>query len=145
MAGFDTSFCRMFSYRKIRLLQTITRNAKRTMSSDAQIQNSLKTIFLKSVEAVKPATLVENAVKIEKSADSTLLKVTDKNKQTTIIDITQRNVHCVGFGKAALGMAVAMEKALPTELRSGVISIPKKLGGQHMQSGTVIKVRSTQE
>jgi glycerate-2-kinase len=131
----------MFSYQKKNLLQTFIKITNRAMSSDSQIQNTLKTIFLKSVEAVKPAVLVENSLKIEKSADSLLLKVSDNNKQTSIIDITHRNVYCVGFGKAVHGMAVAVEKALSTKLRSGVISIPKKLNAQHMQSSSVIKVR----
>jgi glycerate-2-kinase len=111
-----------------------------TMSSDFHIEKVLKTIFTKSVESVKPASILKNALEIQQSAGSVILKIYDKERQVTNIDITEQKIHCIGFGKAVQGMAVALEKALPS-LQSGIVSVPTKVGSTiQWQSNSVIKV-----
>ncbi|XP_061399492.1 glycerate kinase-like [Musca vetustissima] len=87
------------------------------------LQN-LKTIFLKSVESVRPHNLLSsrNNYNLEprSEGDRTIIQLQGKR-----VDITHKQCHAVGFGKAVLGMAVELEKALGDTLKQGILSIPK--------------------
>lgn len=79
-------------------------------------------IFLKGVNAVKPKTIFQEN-KCFVVTEKNHLQITDK-KSSVIIDLNDRNCHLVGFGKAVLGMAIQVEKALGDRLVSGIISVP---------------------
>lgn len=79
-------------------------------------------IFLKGVNAVKPKTIFQEN-KCFVVTEKNHLQVTDK-KNSIIIVLNDKNCHLVGFGKAVLGMAVQIEKALGKRLVSGIISVP---------------------
>lgn len=98
---------------------------KRNMS-DLKVRPSFdekaREIFLKGVNAVKPKTIFQEN-KCFVVTEKNHLQITDK-KSSIIIDINDKNCHLVGFGKAVLGMAIQVEKALGERLVSGIISVP---------------------
>ncbi|XP_065091630.1 glycerate kinase [Ochlerotatus camptorhynchus] len=72
--------------------------------------DTLKCLFLKAVDSVKPKALFESFLHNEYI--------------TKQLQIANKRYHVVGFGKAVLGMAVQMERMLGDRLVSGCISIP---------------------
>lgn len=98
---------------------------KQNMSELKVIKNfdkMAREIFLKGVNAVKPKTIFQEN-KCFVVTEKNHLKITDKKNSITI-DLNEKNCHLVGFGKAVLGMAVQVEKALGKRLVSGIISVP---------------------
>lgn len=98
---------------------------KRNMSELKIIKNVDKLareIFLKGVNAVKPKTIFQEN-KCFVVTEKNHLQITDKKNSITI-DLNEKNCHLVGFGKAVLGMALQVEKALCKRLVSGIISVP---------------------
>lgn len=98
---------------------------KRNMSELKVIKNvdkMAREIFLKGVHAVKPKTIFQEN-KCFVVTEKNHLQITDK-KNSIIIDLNDKNCHLVGFGKAVLGMAVQIERALGKRLVSGIISVP---------------------
>lgn len=87
------------------------------------LQN-LKNIFLKSVESVRPHNLLSalNNYNLEPRSEGNRVFIQLQAKR---VDITNKRCHAVGFGKAVLGMAVELEKALGDALKQGILSIPK--------------------
>ncbi|XP_005178150.1 glycerate kinase [Musca domestica] len=87
------------------------------------LQN-LKNIFLKSVESVRPHNLLSarNNYNLEPRSEGNRVFIQLQGKR---VDITNKRCHAVGFGKAVLGMAVELEKALGDALKQGILSIPK--------------------
>lgn len=98
---------------------------KRNMSELIVIKSfdkMARDIFLKGVNAVKPKTIFQEN-KCFVVTEKNHLQITDKKNSITI-DLNGKNCHLVGFGKAVLGMAVQVEKALDKRLVSGIISVP---------------------
>lgn len=71
-------------------------------------------IFQTSYESVLPLNLINNKVRV--NSDS--IQIEGKSFPF------YKNVYMVGFGKAVLGMAIALETKLQEHLISGVISVP---------------------
>ncbi|KAJ8933897.1 hypothetical protein NQ318_008689 [Aromia moschata] len=82
---------------------------KRPMS-----HKDLKEIFLKAVESVQPRTLIDNEVKLQ----SRHLLVREQRYPL------HKPCYMVGFGKAVLSMATAMERVLGDHLKKGVVTVP---------------------
>ena len=74
-------------------------------------------IYKEAVNSVEPRQMVENVLLYD-SAKS-VLTVQDKSYQL------DRNVYVVGFGKAVLGMARAVEDVLGEHVVQGILSIPR--------------------
>lgn len=77
-------------------------------------ENTLKLLFENAVKAVDTRSLVAASVKL---------------KQNTLVVCSQsyelqRPCYIFGFGKAVLGMAVALEEILGDNLHSGILSVP---------------------
>ncbi|KAL9930473.1 glycerate kinase isoform 1-T1 [Glossina fuscipes fuscipes] len=91
--------------------------------SKIHLQN-LKQIFLEAVKAVRPSSLlsVKNNFNFQPTqiGEELCIKVDGK-----LWNIKNKRCHVVGFGKAVLGMAAVLEKALHQHLVSGILSIPK--------------------
>ncbi|XP_034943257.1 glycerate kinase [Chelonus insularis] len=80
-------------------------------------KDRLKKIFYTGLNSVKPHKIIQN-------------KVTFKNNELcidgTVLTLKER-VYLVGFGKAVMGMAIAIEKLLKNQLIKGIVSIPRGL------------------
>ncbi|CAH0559926.1 unnamed protein product [Brassicogethes aeneus] len=100
------------------ILKTIT-----TLSKTANINNQIRTmhneilreIFQESVNSVQPQTLIKNKVLVHESHLSI-------DSETHPIS---KPCYIVGFGKAVVGMAVQLEKALGSKLEMGIVTVPK--------------------
>lgn len=79
------------------------------------VRATLKSAFIAGVNAVRPHALIKNQVKIKND----LLLVNETSFQLT------ENVYVVGFGKAVMGMAIALEDLLGEGLQRGIVSVPK--------------------
>lgn len=84
------------------------------MSSESLNLDS-KRIFQAAVTAVKPENLIQNTVTLR----SNCVEIQGKSFPL------KKNVHIIGFGKAVLGMASALESKLKEHIVGGIISIPK--------------------
>ncbi|XP_078066006.1 glycerate kinase [Mustelus asterias] len=71
-------------------------------------------IFQAAINAVLPQNMIKNNIRIEGD------RLVIQNQCFPV----HKNVYLVGFGKAVLGMAAAMEEILGDNLLQGVISIP---------------------
>ncbi|XP_015906612.2 glycerate kinase isoform X1 [Parasteatoda tepidariorum] len=76
--------------------------------------NDAKGMFQAAVSSVQPETLINQSVEV----DSNFVQI-----QGQKFDL-RRNIYIVGFGKAVLGMADALENKLKEHLVSGIVSIP---------------------
>lgn len=102
--------CKIHSY--IVLKTSAVAIAHRKMSSTLE---DLKSIFRSAVSAVEPQALVKNAVKLEGGH----LSVAGRSYRP------QKPCYVVGFGKAVLGMALAIEEILGGNLKEGICTVPK--------------------
>lgn len=93
-------------------------------NSIQSFENVLKLSFINGVNGVKPAAIF---VKCFKEISPNVIKVNSNNNSTTeelLLDISNKQCHLVGFGKAVLGMAVEIERVLGKRLVSGILSVP---------------------
>ncbi|XP_076469734.1 glycerate kinase-like isoform X4 [Babylonia areolata] len=74
-------------------------------------------IYREAVNSVEPHHMVESVLQFD--AETRVLTVEDKTYRV------DRNVYVVGFGKAVLGMARAVEDILGEHVVSGIVSIPR--------------------
>ncbi|XP_011407500.1 PREDICTED: glycerate kinase-like [Amphimedon queenslandica] len=84
--------------------------------SSSPLHILLSKIYTAGVEAVRPASLVRQAMKVD--ALSSTLHIDGKQYQL------QQNVLVVGFGKAVLGMTVALDSLLKGHIKRGIVSVP---------------------
>lgn len=123
-------------------------------------QNILRAAFLCSINSVKPKaifTAIRTNNKCIMAIDKNCLFIsggeirasttTTKQESTVEYELSGRQCHLVGFGKAVLGMAVQIEKVLGDRLQSGIISVPFGTGEKfkndpdmQLCSGSPIKV-----
>ncbi|XP_037960336.1 glycerate kinase [Teleopsis dalmanni] len=87
---------------------------------------NLRHIFKIAVAAVQPFNLLSaaNNFIIESQVIGGASEHFEINLQGNKFDISNKRCYVVGFGKAVLGMAVQLERALSTHLAGGVLSIP---------------------
>lgn len=82
-----------------------------TMTAQDKIRGDLKDIFLASVEAVLPDQLIERRVELKFGkylcVDDQSFKVKD-------------DIYVVGFGKAVMPMAIALERILEGKIKRGM-------------------------
>ncbi|CAG5119281.1 unnamed protein product [Candidula unifasciata] len=83
---------------------------------DVQLMNDARKIFDEAVESVLPHHLVRNKLKLSQSG--TVLKVDEAEYRL------QKNVYVIGFGKAVIGMARAVDDSIGEHIVKGVISVP---------------------
>ncbi|XP_015597520.1 glycerate kinase [Cephus cinctus] len=88
-----------------------------TMSSD-KVKADLRGILNAGIGAVLPRSIVENKIKYE---DGKFLVGEEEF-------VIKKDVYLVGFGKAVMGMAIALERILGETLKKGIISVPKGSG-----------------
>ncbi|EHB01786.1 Glycerate kinase [Heterocephalus glaber] len=85
--------------------------------SGMALSEQARQLFESAVGAVQPGPMLQRALSLD--PDGRQLKVRDRSFQL------QQNLYLVGFGKAVLGMAAAVEELLGQHLVQGVISVPK--------------------
>lgn len=101
------------------------RGSEHIMNGRLQHLQNLRNIFLKSVDSVRPHNLLSS------NNGFNLHPREDNNNELNIqlqgrrVNIKDKRCYAVGFGKAVLGMAVELEKALGDSLQRGILSIPK--------------------
>lgn len=99
----------------------------RWFSSKRQVrmESTLKKIFLKAVDSVKPNVLIttNQLIKLKTENGKEFLEINNSDI-TERIESTNKRLSLVGFGKAVFGIAVEIERALGTRLSSGIISVP---------------------
>lgn len=89
-------------------------------------QNILKKIFLCGVDAVQPKTIFHgNKFQIIQNNGKEIIKCRfDNTKDNVYIDITTKQCHLIGFGKAVFGMGFEINSVLGDRLKSGLLSVP---------------------
>lgn len=105
---------RQISFSAVHSYEAALRPEQQRLQSD--VKPDAVDIFKTAIRAVCPRAMIENVLKY--NSVTRVLKVKDK-----IYPLNQ-NVHLVGFGKAVLGMARAVEDILGGQLVDGIISIP---------------------
>ncbi|XP_054709978.1 glycerate kinase-like isoform X2 [Uloborus diversus] len=104
----------------LRRFQTI-RDFSRKMTQEILCKEAEK-IFAAAVNSVKPEELISNSVNFH----SNTIEIQGKTFHVN------NNVHIVGFGKAVLGMALALESMLKTHVISSMVSVPQGVRNQHI-------------
>lgn len=84
-------------------------------SKKLSLAQDARRIFKAAVKAVSPAHMVNAVLK----KDSGQLFVAEKS-----FPFKSQRIFLVGFGKAVLGMAGAVENIIGSDLCSGILSIP---------------------
>lgn len=85
-------------------------------SSNLQVMEVASNIFAHAVSSVLPHQMIEKNLKYD--ASTCKLRIASREY------LLKHNVHVVGFGKAVLGMARALEDAIGDHVVDGVVSIP---------------------
>lgn len=89
--------------------------------------NNLRQIFHQAVRSVHPKRLIAEALHYDPATQ--VLRIHGDNADHvadtfTVSLAAGKRCHLVGFGKAALGMAVQTERILGDRLASGILSVP---------------------
>ncbi|XP_075039901.1 glycerate kinase [Mixophyes fleayi] len=109
-----------------RVLSCRSHGAVRTMAS---LQEDAHRIFWSAVSSVLPPRMLRRALAVRDTAGSSVLEC--GGKEITL----DKNLYLVGFGKAVLGMAAAVEQIVGKHLVEGVISIPRGMEESLKQAG----------
>lgn len=86
----------------------------RMASTLMKTKSQLREIFNAGIKAVLPYNLIKSHIKI----------VDDRLNIGNEIFTLSSNVYLIGFGKAVMGMAIALEDLLGDRLKKGIVSIP---------------------
>ncbi|KAM6170243.1 glycerate kinase [Rhynchocyon petersi] len=97
------------------------------LASSMALPDQARRLFESAVSAVQPGPMLHRALALDPSGKQ--LKVRDRSFQL------RSNLYLVGFGKAVLGMAAAVEELLGQHLVQGVISVPKGIRAAVEQAG----------
>ncbi|XP_075688019.1 glycerate kinase [Rhinoderma darwinii] len=95
----------------------------------ANLQDDAHRIFWSAVSAVLPPRMLPRALTVRDTGGSSVLEC--GGKAFTL----KKNLYLVGFGKAVLGMAAAVEQIVGNHLVEGVISIPQGMEESLKQAG----------
>ncbi|OCT85697.1 glycerate kinase [Xenopus laevis] len=109
-----------------RALSTKISISSRKMMS---LQTDAKQIFWRAVSAVLPPSMLGRNLAVKDNGGSSVLQCGDKEFPL------HKNLYLVGFGKAVLGMAAAVERIVGNHLLHGIISIPKGMEETLKQAG----------
>lgn len=93
-------------------------NFCRNMSVNKNSGQKLRCVFMKSVNSVHPGTLLQNQVELINDTKATLRVCGD------YIELRNRAVRVLGFGKAVFGMAEATERILGNVITDGILIAP---------------------
>ncbi|KAM3915551.1 glycerate kinase isoform 1-T2 [Leptodactylus fuscus] len=85
----------------------------------ATLRDDAHQIFWSAVSAVLPPIMLRRALTVRGNAEGSVLEC--GGKEFTL----KKNLYLVGFGKAVLGMAAAVEQIVGNHLVEGVISVPQ--------------------
>ncbi|CRL01213.1 CLUMA_CG014365, isoform A [Clunio marinus] len=93
--------------------------------SEVNMEETLKRIFNKSVDSVKPVELISKNkfVNLIHAGNKCLIEIND-SKSLNKYDVTKKKIHVVGFGKGVLALALELECVLEEKLISGILSVP---------------------
>lgn len=94
--------------------------AVQVMSQLKHLKNYVKLVYKNCVESVNPKILISQ--ELQKKGNSLILKGNEYK--------LEKNCYIVGFGKAALDMALASEQIVGEHVREGVISVPEGIISQ---------------
>uniref|UniRef100_A0A224XBF2 Glycerate kinase n=1 Tax=Panstrongylus lignarius TaxID=156445 RepID=A0A224XBF2_9HEMI len=94
--------------------------AVQVMNQLKHIKNYVKLVYKHCVESVNPKFLIRQELK--KQGNSLILRDNEYK--------LEKNCYIVGFGKAALDMALASEEVVGEHVRDGVISVPEGIMSQ---------------
>ncbi|KAG7189617.1 hypothetical protein KM043_017299 [Ampulex compressa] len=93
-------------------------NSNNSMSNNVTILEEakacLKDVFHAGIKTVSPKTIIQSKVKFY---DKTLY-IDDRRFEV------RGDIYLVGFGKAVMGMAIALEQLLGNALKKGIVSVP---------------------
>lgn len=104
-----------FSCRLLRLLNSDLDSMKTNkMSTFLERKTELREIFNAGIKAVLPQNLIKSNVTIVEDC----LQIGNEKFSLT------ENIYLIGFGKAVMGMAIALEGLLGERLKKGIVSIP---------------------
>ncbi|GFO44997.1 glycerate kinase-like protein [Plakobranchus ocellatus] len=92
------------------------RQASGSQGSEQQTMNVGREIFSHAVSSVLPHQMIQKNLIYDSTTSS--LRVASREYQL------KQNIHVVGFGKAVLGMARALEDCVGDHMVSGIVSIP---------------------
>ncbi|XP_069822701.1 glycerate kinase [Dendropsophus ebraccatus] len=93
------------------------------------LQDDAHRIFWSAVSAVLPPRMLQRALTVKDIAGSSVLECGGRTFPL------EKNLYLVGFGKAVLGMAAAVEQIVGNHLVEGVISIPQGMEESLKQAG----------
>ncbi|XP_040263385.1 glycerate kinase [Bufo bufo] len=95
----------------------------------ATLQDDAHRIFWSAVSAVLPPRMLRRALTVRDGDGASVLECGGKAFSL------EKNLYLVGFGKAVLGMAAAVEQIVGRHLVEGVISIPRGMEESLRQAG----------
>lgn len=81
-----------------------------------------KNIYLETLREISPESIIDNSINLD--GEKGIIRIADK--EYTIAGF--RGIYVIGFGKASLPMAGALEKILGNHITDGVIITPEKPG-----------------
>lgn len=84
------------------------------------INSKLRTVYAASVSSVKPQQLIPENLHYDEVANELFVG----HDRAIRISLAHKRCHVIGFGKAALGMALATERILGDRMASGLLSVP---------------------
>uniref|UniRef100_A0A8C5WIH7 Glycerate kinase n=1 Tax=Leptobrachium leishanense TaxID=445787 RepID=A0A8C5WIH7_9ANUR len=96
----------------------------------APLQEDARKIFGAAVSSVLPSHILQRSLRVRDGSDGS--SVLECGGLELALN---RNLYVVGFGKAVLGMAAALEQIVGRHLLQGVISVPRGLEESLKQSG----------
>ncbi|XP_077133079.1 glycerate kinase [Ranitomeya variabilis] len=111
------------------LRRIFSRPSHRLIGNMAALQDDAHRIFRSAVSAVLPPRMLQRALIVRDTAGPPILEC--GGKQIPL----ENNLYLVGFGKAVLGMAAAVEQIVGKHLVEGVISVPRGIEETLRQAG----------
>ncbi|CAJ0966453.1 unnamed protein product [Ranitomeya imitator] len=111
------------------LRRIFSRPSHRLIGNMAALQDDAHRIFRSAVSAVLPPRMLQRALIVRDTAGPPVLEC--GGKQIPL----ENNLYLVGFGKAVLGMAAAVEQIVGKHLVEGVISVPRGIEETLRQAG----------
>ncbi|KAM4022726.1 glycerate kinase isoform 1-T3 [Anomaloglossus baeobatrachus] len=99
--------------------RVFSRLSHRPIRNMATLQDDAHQVFWSAVSAVLPPRMLRRALAVRETSGPPVLECGGKEI------LLENNLYLVGFGKAVLGMAAAVEQIVGKHLVEGVISVPQ--------------------